>query len=272
MTFWSQQIRPRIALLSLFLSAGIPLLFSCQTSPTGRKQLALVSDAQVEQMGEQAFAEMKKSDPIDQDPKVNRYVDCIAGKITGALPEKRSWEVVVFQKDEANAFALPGGKIGVYSGLLKVAKTQGQVAAVLGHEVGHVLAEHPKERVSEQLAAQGGLTVLEAIMGNPQDTRHKLLLAALGLGAEVGVLLPHSRRQESEADLIGLDLMAKAGFDPKQALELWKNMEAEGGPQPPAFLSDHPSHGARIENLNQHMGEALELYQKSPKDANCRLD
>lgn len=253
-----------ILLLSLFL-------FSCQTSPTGRKQLALVSDSQMEEMGNQAFTELKSKQTIETSDAENKYVRCVSGAITLALPEKREWEVVVFKDDSANAFALPGGKIGVHTGLLKVAKNQDQLATVIGHEVAHVLAEHSKERVSEQLAAQGGLSILGAVVGNPDDPRHGLLMGALGLGAQFGVLLPHSRNQESEADIMGLDLMAKAGFDPRESVNLWQNMAAAGGGQPPEFLSTHPSHGTRIKNLESGIPAALEQRSKSGKKPACSV-
>jgi predicted Zn-dependent protease len=251
-------------------SLSLLLAYSCQTSPLGRKQLALVSDDQMNTMGEQAFAELKAKQPIEGDPKTNQYVRCVANAVTNALPEKQNWEVVVFQDGTANAFALPGGKIGVHTGILKVAKNQDQLATVIGHEVSHVLAEHSKERVSEQLAAQGGLTILDAVLGNKDDPRHNLLMGALGLGAEFGVLLPHSRDQESEADLLGLDLMAKAGFDPRQSVQLWKNMEDAGGEQPPEFLSTHPSNSTRMENLEKRMPQALELKAQSKQHPNCK--
>ena len=245
------------------------LLTACQTSPTGRKQLALVPADQMDSMGEQAFAEMKTKIPTENGAAINANVKCVAQAITDALPEKKDWEVVVFKDDSPNAFALPGGKIGVHSGLLKVAKTDAQLGAVLGHEVGHVLAQHSRERVSEQLVAQGGLSLLDAILSQKQDSRRGVLMGALGLGAQFGVLLPHSRNQESEADVIGLDLMSKSGFDPRQSVELWKNMEAAGGGQPPEFLSTHPSHGTRMENLNSHMAEALATYEKSGRRPSC---
>jgi predicted Zn-dependent protease len=193
----------------------------------------------------------------------------VANAITNALPEKRAWEVVVFRDDSANAFALPGGKIGVHTGLLKVAQNQDQLAAVIGHEIAHVLAEHGKERVSEQLVAQGGMSLLSAVIGNPEDPRHGLLMGALGLGAQFGVLLPHSRAQESEADIVGLDYMAKAGFDPRQSVNLWQNMAAAGGGQQPEFMSTHPSHGTRIQNLQAAIPKALVTLEQSGKKASC---
>jgi predicted Zn-dependent protease len=254
----------------LLLALLILTLAACQTSPTGRRQLALVSDRQLEEMGGNAFAEMKAKRPTETAGEQLRYVSCVANTIIATLPEKREWELALFQDETANAFALPGGKIGIHTGLLKVAANQHQLAAVVGHELAHVLADHPKERVSEQLAAQGGIAILGSVLGNSEDPRHGLLMAALGLGAQFGVLLPHGRRQETEADTLGLEYMAKAGFDPQQAIGLWENMEAAGGERPPEFLSTHPSHGTRIENLKANMPRALELFGAAEEKAKCK--
>jgi predicted Zn-dependent protease len=178
-----------------------------------------------------------------------------------------TWEVQVFEDKNVNAFALPGGKIGVYTGLLNVAKTPDQLAAVLGHEVSHVIAEHGNARMSAALATQAGLTAAEiyaASSGNDQAQ----ILGLLGLGAQVGILLPYSRSQESEADLLGLDLMARAGFDPRQAVALWHNMAQAGGEQPPEFLSTHPSHENRIEDLKKRMASDLKRYRQARAQGN----
>ena len=242
----------------------------CATSPEGRRQLMVVPEGQMDQMGSQAFAELKTKTPIDTDAADNRYVDCVANAIAAksGLTDAK-WEIVVFKDPTANAFALPGGKIGVHTGILPVAKTPDQLAAVLGHEVGHVIAKHGAERVSEQMIAQGGLAALDAILGRGETGRSKILMASLGLGYQFGVALPHSRTQESEADVIGLRLMAKAGFNPEQAVELWRNMMAAGGAHPPEFMSDHPANETRIANLQAHMPEALEVYRASTDRPHC---
>jgi predicted Zn-dependent protease len=240
---------------------------ACATSPLGRSQLVLVSDDQMSQMGVAAFDQMKQEQPVTKDARAKTYVGCVAGAITGALtPEeyKGSWEVVVFEEKTANAFALPGGKIGVNTGLLSVAKTQDQLATVIGHEVGHVIARHGAERVSQSQAAdllQTGVAAAGVV--DPATTTGQLALGALGLGVQYGVLMPYSRTQESEADKLGLDYMARAGFDPRQSVELWKNMAAAGGGQPPEFLSTHPSHETRIQDLDQRIPSALELQSKA---------
>jgi predicted Zn-dependent protease len=223
----------------------------------------------MEGMGKQAFEEMKQKQKIDRDPARNAYVSCVAKAVTDVIEPRRDWEIVVFDDPQVNAFALPGGKIGVYSGLLKVAKNQDQLATVLGHETGHVVAEHGKERVSDQLVAEGGLMAASAVLGRAEDPKHKILLGALGVGTQVGVLLPFSRAQESEADVIGLDLMARAGFRPPEAIALWHNMEAAAQGRPPEFLSDHPSDEKRIQALEEKLPEAEKTARASNRHPKC---
>ena len=172
------------------------------------------------------------------------------------------WEVTVFEEESPNAFALPGGKIGVHTGLFTVAENQDQLATVMGHEVAHVLAQHGNERVSTAYATQSGLALVSA-MGDPNSATQRQLMGALGVGAQVGVLLPFSRTQESEADQIGLELMARAGFDPRESTALWRNMAAAGGGAPPEFLSTHPAHGTRIQALEAWTPGALRLMEQA---------
>ncbi|MCI0400735.1 MAG: M48 family metallopeptidase [Gammaproteobacteria bacterium] len=244
--------------LAVALASSL-VLMSCATSPLGRQQLVLVSDSQMNEMGLQAFEAIKEEKPIDTDPHTNAYVRCVANAITDEVGG--DWEVVVFEDDTPNAFALPGRKIGVQYGLLEVAQNQDQLATVIGHEVAHVLAKHGNERVSQQLAVQTGLSVASAV--SPHTASGQALMAALGVGAQYGILLPYSRVQESEADLYGLDLMAKAGFDPKESVALWVNMTNAGGGQPPEFLSTHPSHDTRIHDLEEHIPEAEKLRDQA---------
>lgn len=233
-------------------------LAACATSPLGRRQLRLVSGNEVSKMGVTAFQDIKKETPQSTDTTQQRYVRCVAAAITGQVtdPEApKQWEVVVFQDDTPNAFALPGGKIGVHTGILKVAKNQDQLATVLGHEVAHVLAQHANERVSQQMVAGA----LMEVAGQALDPT---MVAALGMGAQVGVLLPFSRTQESEADLLGLDLMAGAGFDPRESTKFWKNMEAAGGGGTPEFLSTHPSDQTRAADLQNRIAQEMPVYEK----------
>lgn len=244
-------------------AAAVCVITACATSPLGYTQLRLFSEEQMAQMGTLAFQEMKTQTPPSRDARANRYVSCVASAITRELrggPGR--WEVQVFNQDDPNAFALPGGKIGVHTGMLKVAENQNQLAAVIGHEVAHVLAQHANARVSSAYAAEAGLALVNVLAGAASPQKQQLL-ALLGLGTQVGVLLPYGRAQESEADLLGLDLMAHAGFDPRESVQLWKNMARAGGGQPPEFLSTHPSGRTRISDLNNRMPRALTLYEQA---------
>jgi len=245
---------------SFLLILDLLLLAGCVTSPTGRSQLVLMPDSQIDEMGLQAFTNLKKETTVETGATTNRYVQCVANAVTREVGG--TWEVVVFKDDDANAFALPGGKIGVYTGLLKVAENQDQLATVIGHEVGHVLARHSNERVSQKFAVEQGLALLNAV-ASPQSGTGQSLMGLLGVGAQYGVLMPFSRIQESEADILGLDLMAKAGFDPRQSIRLWNNMNRAGGDGPPEFLSTHPSGSTRISDLNKHMPVAVQLQTRA---------
>jgi len=249
---------------SVLLACFISLLTGCDETPTGRKQLTLLPDGQLAAYGARIFADLKRTQPAVTDPTINRYVHCVAENILKALPERRGdWEVVVFQNPSPNAFALPGNKIGVNLGLLRVARTQDQLAAVMAHEVGHMLADHANERLTQQLAVQGGLAIVDLFSDDPSDWKYQVLRKALGIGAQVGILLPFSRTHEKEADAVGLELMARAGFDPRASLERWENMAAASREQPVEFLSTHPSPETRSEELEERMGPALEIYDKA---------
>ena len=219
--------------------AGLVAFFtaSCATSPTGQRQLSLVSDSQVASMGVTAYNDMKKSIPISRDVRQTAYVRCISDAITAELEDSESWEVTLFDDDQVNAFALPGGKIGVYTGLLKVAETPDQLAAVMGHEVAHVLANHGKARLSANIAGQAGLLAGQILIGASGSKGSAGAMAALGIGLQVGVLMPYGRSHETEADIVGLDLLANAGFDPRASTQLWRNMAAANPSAPPELLS-----------------------------------
>jgi len=246
-------------LISCLLAIG---LLGCTTSPLGRSQLILVSPEQLTQMGLTAYEEIKQKTPATTDARANAYVSCVASAITAIVDPgvAESWTVTVFREDQANAFALPGGRIGVYEGLLKVAENQDQLATVIGHEVAHVVARHPAERISTSYATETGLQLLQILSGAPSTDKNQLF-GLLGLGAQVGILLPFSRVQETEADRLGLDLMARAGFDPRQSVELWHNMARSGGAKPPEFLSTHPSGTTRIRDLEARLPSALQLSE-----------
>jgi len=193
---------------------------------------------------------------------VQRVGDRIAYVAGPDLPNAQ-WEFVVFDDDQINAFAMPGGKVAVYSGLFKVVKTEADLAIVMGHEIAHVVAGHSAERVSQQMLAAGGALVLQ-IGANQSDlsrSEKQLLMAAYGAGATLGVILPYSRLHESEADEIGLIYAAKAGYDPRAAIPFWQRMEAQKSGTPPEFLSTHPSDNTRMRKLNALMPRAVQIYQ-----------
>jgi predicted Zn-dependent protease len=253
-------------LLALLVCAGVllGLTLACAVSPTGRRQLKLFSEEQMATLGAQSFDTIKQDRTVSTDPATNRYVQCVTEALRQVVDPRwqSNWEVVVFEDPTANAFALPGRKIGVHTGLLRVARTPDQLAAVVGHEIGHVLAGHSNERVSQEYAAQAGLQIA-ASMTDPNTAMGQSTLAALGLGAEYGVLLPYSRAHESEADQIGVDLMAKAGFDPAQSVVLWENMQAASGQQTPEWMSTHPSNQTRIAALKALVPAAEAERQKA---------
>lgn len=250
------------------------LLTACSTSPTGRKQLVLLPDSQLNDMGVTSFAEMKSNTPASSSTQATQKVQCVADRIIAVLPEeyrKQDWEVVLFNDEQVNAFALPGYKIGVYTGLLDVAANQHQLAAVVGHEVGHVLARHSNERVSTQLATSQALALGYQLSGQDSATK-AAIFQGLGIGAQIGIILPFSRTHESEADVIGLDLMAKAGFDPEESIKLWQNMSSKGSNSTPEFLSTHPSHQTRMNDLSAAMPAPKQVYtslKSANKAAHC---
>ncbi|TGL90489.1 M48 family peptidase [Leptospira congkakensis] len=255
---------------NFYLFLVVSILLHCSTSPTGRRQIILVKDGEMNEMGKDAFSEIKTKTPIDSSASANSYVKCIVSAqlaVTTDTTGVESWEVVVFKDNTPNAFALPGGKIGVHTGMFSVAKNKDQLAAVIGHEIGHVIARHGNERVSQNQLTGGSVKILESL-GKPT------VAGALGMGAKFGILLPFSREHESEADLIGLELMAKSGFDPRMSVELWKNMSALGGSKPNELLSTHPSDATRMKHLNSAMANAMVLWEKAKaegKRPNCHL-
>lgn len=254
----------------IVLCVLIHFLTACATSPTGRSQLVFMPDDQLNSMGLQAFEDLKKEKPISQDAKENTFVRCVANAITQEVGG--SWEVIVFEDKTLNAFALPGSKIGVHTGLIDLVDNQHQLAAVIGHEIGHVLARHSNERMSQKLGAQMGISLIAAVAA-PQTPLGQTAVSLLGVGAQYGVIMPFSRLHESEADLIGLELMAKAGFNPSESVTLWQKMaQASQGEQPAEFLSTHPSHETRIDDLRENLPKATKLMQQAQatgKKPNC---
>lgn len=245
----------RLSQAPAWLAAGVAMavLAACATNPvTGRSQLLLVDESQLTQASALAWQEVKQQTPTLNDAAAQARVRRVGLNIGRAAGQDTSgWEFVVFDSPERNAFVLPGGRVGVYRGLLELAQNDDQLATVIGHEVAHVTARHSAERASQSALTQVGLTAGQALGGSQNG---RLLGAALGLGAQYGVLLPYSRLQESEADRIGLDYMAKAGYNPRQSVTFWERMrDAAGGGRTPQFLSTHPDPDNRIRALQEQI-------------------
>lgn len=238
-------------------------LTACSTSSTGRNQVSLYSDDELNNMGVTSFENMKKEIPISKDKATNDFVLCVADAITVNVPKSAhqgNWEVVVFDSEQVNAFALPGGKIGVYTGILNVTENQDQLAAIIGHEVGHVLERHSNERLSANKLSNVGLAVAAAAIGASEVDNKGLWVAGLGIGVQYGVIMPYSRTHESEADIVGQDLMARSGFEPQASVQLWQNMSKLSKEAPPEFMSTHPSNETRIKQLNNHLAISQPYY------------
>ena len=216
-------------------------------------------------MASAQFGKLKQETPISTDPTYNAMVRRVGERIAYvAAPDmpNAQWEFVVFDDDDQiNAFAMPGGKVAVYTGIFKVAKSDADLAVVIGHEVAHVAAGHGNERVSQQLLAVGGAVALQIGTNDMHSRDQQLIMAAYGAGATLGVILPYSRYHESEADEIGLIYAAKAGYDPRTAIAFWERMEEQKNGAPPEFLSTHPSGTTRIYKLNALMPKAYQIYQ-----------
>lgn len=237
---------------------------ACAEAPyTGRSQLMMIDAQQEAQLGAQEFAQIKKESKISTDPRANELVRRVGNRIAAVSGLNLPWEFVVIDEPKTvNAFALPGGKVAVYSGMLPVTGDEGGLAVVLAHEIGHVLARHGAERVSRAQVEQVGLAVVSGLLSSGDPAKQQMIGGLLGLGSQVALQLPFSRSQESEADRLGLILMAKAGYDPRAAVGFWQRMAAKaGGGGPPVFLSDHPADATRIADIQREMPEALKYYR-----------
>lgn len=255
-----------LALLSLVISA-------CSTVPlTGRRQLILVSEGELTAMSLESYKQVLSESTLSKDPAQVDMVRRIGGRLAAAtekylgdngLPtEHYQWEFSVIQDDETvNAWCMPGGKIAVYTGLFPVSKDEGGLAVVMSHEIAHAVARHGNERMSQQLLVKFGASALSTAMKNSPEQTRDIFLGVYGAGAQAGVLLPYSRNHESEADRIGLTLMAMAGYDPRAAVPLWERMDESGGARPPEILSTHPAPSSRIENIKAYLPEALVHYR-----------
>ena len=256
------------------------LLGGCQTNPyTDRSQFLLMPSGYMNELGAAQYGETLQ-DPkvvLSKDPREIEPVKRVAARIIAAAKRSKyaeaaksfDWEVTVIKDDNTkNAWALPGGKIAVYTGIFPMAKTEAGLAAIMGHEVVHALAQHGGERMSQGLMAQVGMSAAAILLSTQGDNPalSQLGMQAMGLGLQAGVLLPFSRKHESEADYIGVLLAADAGYDPREAVRIWERMAAaSGGGAQPEFLSTHPANETRIADLNRWMPEALDIYQRAPK-------
>lgn len=255
------------------------LLFACAQVPiTHRQSLHLVPESELLTLSFQQYDEVLRKSKLSKDRDKVQMVQRVGKRIANAaesfLAESGrkdtisgyKWDFNLIEDDKvANAWCMPGGKVAVYTGILPFTKDDTGLAVVMGHEVAHAIAGHGNERMSQALLAEMGGTALSvALSQKPQQTR-ELAMAAFGMGASIGFLLPYSRLHESEADRIGLILMARAGYDPREAIAFWGRMNQKAGPRPPEFLSTHPAPQSRIDNLNRYISEALPYYQRSLK-------
>ena len=269
-----KKMRLQRSVCALALAIGaFTSLSACSSTPyTKRSQLILVPESEEVALGASAYREVLQQSKIVKDPQVTAIVDRVGRRIAEAADKPEyDWEfVVIDEPDAVNAFALPGGKVAVYTGLFPVAQDEAGLAAVIGHEVAHALARHAGERMSQAMLAQFGAVGLSAAFGSASPATREMVYQAYGLGAHVGVLLPFNRTQESEADRIGMILMAKAGYDPAAALEVWQRMEErakrdqKSGGGPPEFLSTHPSHRTRQQDIQSWLDEARGYYTAPP--------
>jgi predicted Zn-dependent protease len=268
-----------------FVIVGGLLLRGCHKGPLGRNQLILTTPEQELQLGRQAYQQiLAKSQVVERDPVVDSVRE-VGERLRKASEDpavrKRlglrgdaimEWEFKVIRSDKINAFCLPGGKVAVYTGILPVAKTKAGLAVVLGHEIGHALARHGGERISQEEAFGIIQTAVATSLGGLDPHKQQMVLGMLGAGAQFGVLLPFSRSHESEADHIGIILMAAAGYDPNTASEFWQEMTRRAGKSGPEFASTHPSHETRIADLRKWAAEeAMQVYNSASKAPNGPL-
>jgi predicted Zn-dependent protease len=262
-----------LRVLAAVACASVILAFvnGCSTVPvTGRRQLNLVGEQQEMQLGLTSFEQMKKEVPVSRDRTAQALVEKVGRRIamvaSNDLPHAQ-WEFVVFDSKELNAFCLPGGKVGVYTGILAVTQDEAGLATVLGHEVAHAAARHGGERMSQAMLLQTGGQVAGALASNASPQAQAATGLIYGLGSQLGVALPHSRMQEAEADRIGLTYMARAGYDPRKALDFWNRFAraTSGGDSTPWFLRTHPVTEDRIRKLQELIPAAeAEFARSSP--------
>ena len=233
---------------------------------TGRKSHVALSTQQESALGLQTYQQvLSQSQSITSGPELE-MVKRVAGRLataTGKAGQGFDWKVSLIRDEKVNAFCLPGGKIVVYSGIIPVAQNEAALATVLGHEMAHATSRHGAQRLLQQNLTQTAMTGIALSISDMDYDRQRAVMGALGAGAQFGVLMPFSRGHESEADHIGLTYMARAGYDPRESLRFWKRMEESSSRQPPEFLSTHPSHGTRLQQLEAWMPQAVEEYNRA---------
>ena len=255
--------------------ASLTILFGCNKVPlTGRKQLNMLPESNMLAMSLQSYQDFLDTSQVVTGTKEAKLVTKVGNRIATATEnflrkngyssrvKDFKWEFHLVQDKTANAWCMPGGKVVFYSGILPITQNEVGMAVVMGHEVAHAVARHGNERMSQGLAAQLGGVALSVALKDQPDQTQALFMTAYGAGATLGVILPYSRLQESEADQIGLIFMAMAGYDPHEAVAFWERMAQMTGPQPPEFLSTHPSHQTRIKDIKEkYLPEAMKYYK-----------
>jgi predicted Zn-dependent protease len=260
----------------IFLALGFALE-SCSKVPlTGRTRLDAVSDSEILPLVNQQYAEVLKEEKIVTNTAKGQMVVKVGKNMAAAVEkflisegypeivESFAWEFNLIQSDQVNAWCMPGGKVGVYTGILAVTQDETGLAVVMGHEIAHAVAAHSRERMSNGLVANFGISLLSSAVGQNPTLTQAIFLQSVGLGSELG-MLSYSRKHELEADELGLIFMAVAGYDPRQAPVFWERMSSAGGQAPPEFLSTHPGPDSRIQKLNQQMPKALKYYEETVK-------
>ncbi len=256
-------------MIQKFLNFSLLLFFSaCVTVPGSNKSaVILVSESEEKKMGTRAYAEILAKERISRDSRLNAILQRVGQRVAAQAPVKYDWQFTLIDSKDMNAFCLPGGKVAFYTGIVPSLQNEAGMAIVMGHEIAHAVARHGAQRMSQAMMMQGGLILTSAALGlGKKGESGNIIMAALGLGAQVGVMLPFSRNHESEADTIGLEYAAGAGYDPEEGFRFWERFsKATGGGGTPGFLSTHPSPSSRIKELQKMAAKVQDIYQGSPK-------
>ena len=266
-----------LPILLALVAAGVMVVRGCDRGPFGRNRIVGLSPAEETRLGMQAFQQVLSESDVIRSGPVADAVQRVARRLAeasarpdvaqalGIQPRKFEWEFRAVRSNQVNAFCLPGGKVVVYTGILPVAETEAGLATVLGHEIGHALARHSAERMAQEQLVRLGQVAVAGSISDLDPAQQRQVMAVLGAGSQVGVLLPFSRKHESEADHIGLLLMAASGYDPREAPRFWERMQRTGGGRSPEFLSTHPNPEHRMHDLQGWLNEAMPIYQSSAK-------